>query len=31
VHDRYRWEVLGHELAEYWERVAFSGAVSPSR
>ena len=31
VYERYRWEVLGHELAEYWERVAFSGAVSPSR
>ena len=24
-------QVLGHELAEYWERVAFSGALSHSR
>lgn len=31
VHEHYRWEVLGHELVDYWERVAFSGALSPSR
>lgn len=31
VHEHFRWEVLGRELVDYWERVAFSGAVSPSR
>ena len=31
VHEHYRWEVLGRELVDYWERVAFSGALSPSR
>ncbi len=31
VHERYRWEVLGGELVDTWERVAFSGALSPSR
>jgi len=31
VHEHYRWDVLGHELVDYWERVAFSGALSPSR
>ncbi len=31
VHEHYRWEALGHELVDYWERVAFSGALSPSR
>ena len=31
VHERYRWEVLGDELVDYWERVAFSGKLSPSR
>jgi glycosyltransferase involved in cell wall biosynthesis len=30
VHEHYRWEVLGRELVDYWERVAFSGALSPS-
>jgi glycosyltransferase involved in cell wall biosynthesis len=31
VHDRFRWSVLGEELVDYWERVAFSGAMTPSR
>jgi len=31
VHEHFRWEVLGRELVDYWERVAFSGALSPSR
>jgi len=31
VHEHYRWDVLGRELVDYWERVAFSGALSPSR
>ena len=31
VFERFRWEVLGRELVDYWERVAFSGALSPSR
>jgi hypothetical protein len=31
VHEHYRWEALGRELVDYWERVAFSGALSPSR
>jgi len=31
VHEHFRWEVLGQELVDYWERVAFSGALSPSR
>lgn len=31
VHERFRWEVLARELVDYWERVAFSGALSPSR
>jgi hypothetical protein len=31
VHEHFRWEVLGRELLDYWERVAFSGALSPSR
>jgi glycosyltransferase involved in cell wall biosynthesis len=31
VHEHYRWEVLGRELVDYWERVAFSGSLSPSR
>ncbi len=30
VHEHFRWEVLGRELLDYWERVAFSGALSPS-
>lgn len=30
VHEHFRWEVLGRELVDYWERVAFSGALSPS-
>jgi glycosyltransferase involved in cell wall biosynthesis len=30
VYEHFRWEVLGRELVDYWERVAFSGAVSPS-
>jgi hypothetical protein len=30
VHQHFRWEVLGRELVDYWERVAFSGALSPS-
>jgi glycosyltransferase involved in cell wall biosynthesis len=31
VHEHFRWDVLGRELVDYWERVAFSGALSPSR
>jgi glycosyltransferase involved in cell wall biosynthesis len=31
VHERYRWAALGEELVDYWERVRFSGALSPSR
>ncbi len=31
VHGRYRWDALAEELADYWERVAFSGKLSPSR
>lgn len=31
VHQRFRWSVLAEELVDYWERVAFSGALSPSR
>ena len=31
AHERFRWEVLGEELVDYWERVAFSGKLSPSR
>jgi hypothetical protein len=31
VHEHFRWQVLGRELVDYWERVAFSGALSPSR
>jgi glycosyltransferase involved in cell wall biosynthesis len=31
VHERYRWSALAHDLVDYWERVAFSGASSPSR
>jgi len=31
VHEHFRWEVLGRELVDYWERVAFSGALSHSR
>jgi len=31
VHEHFRWEVLGRELVDYWERVAFSGTLSPSR
>ena len=31
VYEHFRWEVLGRELVDYWERVAFSGALSPSR
>jgi len=31
VHEHFRWEVLGRELVDYWERVSFSGALSPSR
>ncbi len=31
VHERFRWEALAGELVDYWERVAFSGALSPSR
>jgi glycosyltransferase involved in cell wall biosynthesis len=30
VQEHFRWEVLGRELVDYWERVAFSGALSPS-
>ncbi|MEQ1895168.1 MAG: glycosyltransferase family 4 protein [Planctomycetota bacterium] len=30
VDEHYRWSVLGRELVDYWERVAFSGALSPS-
>lgn len=30
VHEHFRWDVLGRELVDYWERVAFSGALSPS-
>ena len=30
AHEHFRWEVLGRELVDYWERVAFSGALSPS-
>jgi glycosyltransferase involved in cell wall biosynthesis len=31
VHEHFRWEALGKELVDYWERVAFSGALTPSR
>ncbi len=31
VHERYRWSALAQDLVDYWERVAFSGASSPSR
>ncbi len=31
VYEHFRWDVLGRELVDYWERVAFSGALSPSR
>lgn len=31
VHERYTWDVLARELVDYWERIAFSGSVSPSR
>lgn len=31
VWSRYRWEVLAEDLVDYWERVSFSGALSPSR
>jgi glycosyltransferase involved in cell wall biosynthesis len=31
VHERFRWEALGQDLVDYWERVAFSGTRSPSR
>ena len=31
VHERYRWQVLGEALVDTWERVAFSGTLSPSR
>ena len=31
VHGRYRWSALAEELVDYWERVAFSGTLSPSR
>lgn len=31
VYEHFRWGVLGRELVDYWERVAFSGALSPSR
>jgi hypothetical protein len=30
VHEHFRWEALGRELVDYWERVAYSGALSPS-
>lgn len=30
VIEHFRWEALGRELVDYWERVAFSGALSPS-
>jgi len=31
VQERFRWSVLAEKLVDYWERVAFSGALSPSR
>ncbi len=31
VHEHFRWQVLGEDLVDCWERVAFSGALSPSR
>jgi len=31
VSQRFRWSVLAEELVDYWERVAFSGALTPSR
>jgi len=31
VHEHYRWQALGSDLVDYWERVAYSGALSPSR
>jgi glycosyltransferase involved in cell wall biosynthesis len=31
VHEHFRWEALGRELVDTWERVALSGALSPSR
>ena len=31
VHERYRWEALGEDLLDYWERIAFSGTRAPSR
>ena len=31
VRERYRWGALAEELVDYWERIAFSGALSPSR
>ena len=31
VNRRFRWSVLAEELVDYWERVAFSGALTPSR
>ncbi len=31
VYERYRWDALAQDLFEYWERVAFSGSLSPSR
>jgi len=31
VNEHYRWQVLGAELVDYWERVAYSGSLSPSR
>ncbi len=31
VEGRYRWDLLAGDLVEYWEHVAFSGSLSPSR
>jgi glycosyltransferase involved in cell wall biosynthesis len=31
VHERFRWEALGNELVDAWERVAFGGKLAPSR
>jgi len=31
VGQRFRWSALAEELVDYWERVAFSGAMTPSR